>query len=365
MIITVGRYFVFCLHLIRTPVTRSSVPGLLGTSDAVEDLRLSILRAAKKDTLVLLLGESGTGKELAARALHETGPRAKGPFIPVNMATLEGEQARAELFGYRKGAFTGATADFPGHFRSAAGGTIFLDEIGYLTSDVQPKLPRVLGDQEVLPMGTSKPVKVDVRVVAATDRNLKDLVERKKFEDSLYYRLETAVSIPLAPLRERREDVGCLLVHFLRKEAGDASELQRFLDDRPAERPWLWASDVAAVASSPLPGNVRDLLGLARNLFEKASEPPYDTHRIVKGFLARRDPGSSQKGESTVSKTSTAGTELTDDRIKELFEMFHGNRGDVAAHLGVSRITLWRRICKSPELKRIIEQHWRRHRAKG
>jgi hypothetical protein len=207
-----------------------------------------------------------------SRVFISTEAGAKGPFIPVNMATLEGEQARAELFGYRKGAFTGATADFLGHFRSAAGGTIFLDEIGYLTSDVQPKLLRVLGDQEVLPLGTSEPVKVDVRVVAATDRNLEDLVERKTFEDPLYYRLETAVSIPLAPLRERREDVGCLLVHFLRKEAGDAAELQRFLDERPADRPWLWASDVAAVALSRLRGNVRDLLSLARNLFEKASE---------------------------------------------------------------------------------------------
>jgi transcriptional regulator with AAA-type ATPase domain len=117
--------------------------------------------------------ESGTGKELAARALHEAGPRAKGPFVPVNMANLEAGQARAELFGHRKGAFTGATADVPGHFRSAAGGTIFLDEIGYLTSEVQPMLLRVLDDHEILPLGTSKPEKVDVRVVAATDRTWK------------------------------------------------------------------------------------------------------------------------------------------------------------------------------------------------
>jgi two-component system, NtrC family, nitrogen regulation response regulator GlnG len=365
VVITVGRHFVSCLHLIRTPVTRSSVPGLLGTSDAIEDLRQSILRAAKRKTFVLLRGESGTGKELAARALHDGGPRAKGPFIPLNMATLGGDQARAELFGYRKGAFTGATADFPGYFRSAAGGTIFLDEIGFLTSDVQPMLLRVLDDQEILPMGTSQPVKVDVRVIAATDRNLEELVEKQQFERPLYNRLDTAISIRLAPLRERREDVGCLLVQFLRNEAGDAVELQRFLDDRPSDRPWLWAADVAAVASSPLAGNARDLLGLARNLVEKGSEPPYDTHSVVKGFLVRRDPASSQRDASTVSSTSVGGTDLTNDRILELFEMFHGNRGDVAAHLAVSRITLWRRICKSPNLKRIIEQRWARHRGKG
>ena len=363
VVITVGRHFVFCFHLVRTPVTRSSVPGLLGTSDAIEDLRRSILRAAKKKTFVLLRGESGTGKELAARALHEAGPRAKGPFIPVNMGALGGDQARADMFGYRKGAFTGATAGFPGYFRSAAGGTIFLDEIGFLTSDVQPMLFRVLDDKEILSMGTSQPVKVDVRVVAATDRNLEELVEKQQFERSLYNRLESAVSIGLAPLRERREDVGCLLVHFLRKEVGDAAELQRFLDERPPNRPWLWASDVAAVALSSLPGNARDLQGLAGNLLDKASDPPYDTHRIVKGFLGRRDPGSSQKDASTVKNPPLA--EIPDERILALFERFHGNRGDVAAHLGKARVTVWRRVCESPNLKGTIDQRWPRHRGKG
>ena len=360
VVITVGRHFVFCFHLIRTPVTRSSVPGLLGTSDAIEDLRRSILRAAKREPFVLLRGESGTGKELAARALHEAGPRAKGPFIPVNMAALGGDQARADIFGYKKGAFTGATAGFPGHFRSAAGGTIFLDEIGFLTSDVQPMLFRVLDDQEILSMGTSQLVKVDVRIVAATDRNLEDLVEKGQFERSLYNRLESAVTIPLAPLRKRREDVGCLLVHFLLSKMGDAAELQRLLDKRPEDRPWLWASDVAAVALSPFPGNARDLKGLAANLLARASDAPYDSHGVVKDFLVRRDPRSSQKDASTAKSTSAPLAELSDDQILAVFDRFHGNREDVARYLGKTRVTLWRRIRKSPKLKQIIDERWPR-----
>ena len=358
VMITVGRHFVFCLHLVQSPITRSAVPGLLGTSDAIEDLRRSVLRAARKKTFVLLRGESGTGKELAARALHEAGPRAKGPFVPVNMANLEAGQARAELFGHRKGAFTGATADVPGHFRSAAGGTIFLDEIGYLTSEVQPMLLRVLDDHEILPLGTSKPQKVDVRVVAATDRNLEEWVKEKRFELPLYNRLESAVSIALAPLRERREDVGCLLVHFLRNEAGDAAEFRHFLDDRPLSHPWLFARDIAAVALSPLPANARDLLGLARNLLHKATDPPYDTHRVVKKFLAGRASGSNQHGASIVRGRSTAHTEPTNDQILASLEKFHGNREDAAAYLGISRSTLWRLIDDRPELKRIIKQRW-------
>ncbi len=358
VVITVGRHFVFCLHLVHPPITRSAVSGLLGTSDAIEELRRSVLRAARNDTFVLLQGESGTGKELAARALHEAGPRAKGPFVPVNMATLEAGQARAELFGHRKGAFTGATADVPGHFRSAAGGTIFLDEIGHLTSEVQPMLLRVLDDHEILPLGTSKPERVDVRVVAATDRKLKEWVKEERFERTLNNRLESAVSIALAPLRERREDVGCLLVHFLRNEAGDAAEFQRFLDDRPLSRPWLLARDVAAVALSPLPANARDLLGLARNLLHKATDPPYDTHRVVKKFLAGHASGSSQNDASIVRGRSTAHTKLTDEQILALFERFHGNRGDVAAYSRTTRVTLWRRVRKSPGLKRTIEQRW-------
>jgi two-component system, NtrC family, nitrogen regulation response regulator GlnG len=219
-------------------------------------------------------------------------------------------------------------------------------------------LLRVLDDHEILPLGTSKPEKVDVRVVAATDRNLEEWVKEKRFELPLYNRLESAVSIALAPLRERREDVGCLLVHFLRNEAGDAAEFQHFLDDRPLSHPWLLARDIAAVALSPLPANARDLLGLARNLLHKATEPPYDTHRVVKKFLAGRASGSSPHGASIVRGRSTAHTEPTNDQILASLEKFHGNREDAAAHLGISRSTLWRLIDDRPELKRIIKQRW-------
>ena len=359
VIITVGLHFAFCFHLVHSSISRSSVAGLLGTSEAIEDVRRSILRVAGKNMPVLLRGESGTGKELAARALHEAGPRAKGPFVVINMATLVAERAAADLFGHRKGAFTGATADVPGHFRSAAGGTIFLDEIGYLAPDVQPMLLRVLDNQEILPLGTSQPVKVDVRVVTATDRDLEKWVKEKKLEEPLYNRLKTALTIPLAPLRKRREDVGCLLVHFLRQEKEDQASLQELLDSRPVSRPWLSNRDLAAVALSPLPRNARSLLELARKLLDEASDPPHETHSVVKEFLLDGDSSESPKvGASGPRIISKGETDLTNEQIMAAMEKAKGSYRAAALELGMDHVTLWNRVQRDPELKRLVHARW-------
>ena len=241
LIITLARRIVLCLHAVHFPITRSPTLGLIGTSDAIEDVRRAVTRLAPRDTPVLLRGERGSGKELAARALHSAGPRAKARFVAVNMARLDRERAAADLFGHKKGAFTGATADSPGHFRAAAGGTIFLDEIGYTTSEVQPMLLRVLDDREVQAVGDTEAVKVDARIVAATDARLEQAVLEHRFERPLYNRLKAAYVINLPPLRARPEDVGLLLLHLLKRELSDPSILQRLQDPDPKVRPWLSA----------------------------------------------------------------------------------------------------------------------------
>jgi two-component system nitrogen regulation response regulator GlnG len=357
LILTVARRFVFCLHSIHFPITRSPTLGLLGTSDGIEEVRRSITRVADKKTPVLLRGESGTGKELAARALHDAGPRPSSPFVAVNMGRLLRETAAADLFGYQKGAFTGATADSPGHFRSASGGTIFLDEIGFTPPDVQPMLLRVLEDHVVQALGASQPRKVDVRIVAATDARLEKAVAAGRFEPSLFNRLNNSFNIPLPPLRDRREDVGTLLVQFLRSEFADSTQLQRLQDPEPQMRPWLSARDVAAVALSPLSGNVRSLIGLARDLVTKAGDDPRaDTHSVIKAFLSRNladtqmpDPGRSP------TPTASGQSVPTGAELLSALESADWNRPRAAKVLGVSRQAFWRYLVKHADLRLVAD----------
>jgi two-component system nitrogen regulation response regulator GlnG len=356
VIVTIARRVVLCLHSIAFPITRSPTLGLLGTGDAIENVRRAISRLAAKPTPVLLRGESGTGKELVARALHAAGPRAKGPFVAVNTGRLVRENAAAELFGHRKGSFTGATSDIPGHFRAAAGGTIFLDEVGYLPSDVQPMFLRVLEDKEVQPIGSSQSFKVDVRVIAATDANLEQLVVQQRLETSLYYRLISGVTISLPPLRNRREDVGTLLVHFLTEAFGSPNALERFQDPTPEARPWLSARDVAAVASSPLSGNVRRLASLARNLVEKAGDVPKgDTHSIVAEFLNSDTTAAPATERPAGPPASSTTPQPLEQSLLDALERANWNRTKAAQILGVGRTTFYRRLENHPDLRQVLD----------
>jgi two-component system nitrogen regulation response regulator GlnG len=358
LILTLARRFVFCLHSIRFPISRSPTLGLLGPSDAIEDVRRSITRVAGKMTPVLLRGETGTGKELAARALHDAGPRPRGPFIAVNMGGLVRETAAADLFGYQKGAFTGATSDSLGHFREAAGGTICLDEIGLIPPNVQPTLLRVLEDHVVRPLGSSQARKVDVRIVAATDAKLEQAVADGRFEASLYHRLNSFFNIPITPLRERREDVGALLVHFLRSEFSDPAQLQRLHDPDPHSKPWLSARDVAAVALSSLSGNVRSITKLAGQLVTDAGDDPRgDTHAVISDFLAADNllAAGIPKSRATQKRTRTPDDEITEDRLLSALEKAGWNRARAATSLNVARNTFWRWLCKHPALRRLAD----------
>jgi DNA-binding NtrC family response regulator len=234
---------------LRARVDASDAPaGLLGTSPAMREVFRAIRRIAPSRARVLIRGESGTGKELVARALHELSPRAPGPLIEVNCAAIPESLIESELFGHERGAFTDAVERRVGKFEAASGGTLFLDEIGELALSVQPKLLRALQEQKIERVGGSGPIPVDVRVIAATHRNLAQAVAKGRFRSDLYYRIDV-VQIDLPPLRDRIEDIALLAAHFLERHAAE--------NEVPVRR--LPTSARRALERYPWPGNVREL----------------------------------------------------------------------------------------------------------
>ncbi len=223
-------------------------PRIVGESIAIQRLRLRIEAVSRRASTVLILGESGTGKELVARSIHAAGPRAAGPFVPVDCTTLHDTLFESQLFGYVKGAFTGAEQSTLGLFRAADGGTLFLDEIGELAPHLQAKLLRCIQDSAVLPLGGVRSVPVDVRIIAATHRDLEALVREGKFRADLYFRLNV-VRIDVPPLRARRGDIPALAQAFLDDQKRQYQEPARRLSPEAME----------ALLAYDWPGNVREL----------------------------------------------------------------------------------------------------------
>jgi DNA-binding NtrC family response regulator len=230
--------------------------NLIGSGAAMRGVFATIRKVAETDLTVLIRGESGTGKELVAQALHEHSARKQGPFVAVNCAAISRELVESELFGHEKGAFTGAEARRVGRFEAAEGGTIFLDEIGDMAPETQAKVLRVLQERSFERVGGSKPLAVDVRVVAATHRDLEREVAEGRFREDLYYRLKV-VEIEMPPLRERREDLAALAARFLEELAERHGRARRQLS----------AAALAALSRHAWPGNVREL----RNVVERAA----------------------------------------------------------------------------------------------
>src|SRR5215475_11452494 len=221
---------------------------IIGDHPEMQKLARLVTQVARTTTTVLITGESGTGKELIARAIHHRGPRSDKPFVPVNPAAIPDALVESELFGHEKGAFTGAHQRKLGRFELAQGGTLFLDEIGLLRAEVQAKLLRVLQEREIERVGGTRSIKIDVRIVAATNTNLKDAVGRGTFREDLYYRLNV-VPIVVPPLRERAQDVPLLAEHFLRRDTRDFNKRIEGLSPEA----------VAALQAYRWPGNVREL----------------------------------------------------------------------------------------------------------
>jgi two-component system, NtrC family, response regulator HydG len=228
---------------------------VIGESALMRQLLAMIDRVAASDATVLIVGESGTGKELLARTIHRVGPRADGPFVAFDCSALAPSLIEAELFGHEKGAFTGANRARRGLFREAQGGTIFLDEIGDIDASVQNKLLRVLQEREIKPVGGDRPVAIDVRVVAATNKDLKALVARGQFREDLYWRL-AVVPIQVPPLRERKEDIPQLAAHILARRRGAAKSFAGSEAPYPTQ---ITAKALARLESYRWPGNIREL----------------------------------------------------------------------------------------------------------
>ncbi|HEY1817105.1 MAG TPA: sigma-54 dependent transcriptional regulator [Kofleriaceae bacterium] len=228
---------------------------VIGESALMRQLLGVIDRVAASDATVLIVGETGTGKELLARTIHRVGPRADGPFVAFDCSALAPSLLEAELFGHEKGAFTGASRARRGLFREAHGGTIFLDEIGDIDASVQNKLLRVLQEREIKPVGGDRPVQIDVRVVAATNKDLKQLVGRGQFREDLYWRL-AVVPIQVPPLRERKEDIPLLAAHILAKRRGAAKSFAGNETPYPTQ---MTAKALQRLQSYRWPGNIREL----------------------------------------------------------------------------------------------------------
>ncbi len=302
--------------------------SIIAVSPAMERVLERARLAAGSEASVLILGETGTGKEMLARAIHQASPRARMPFVPVNSGALPRELVESELFGFRRGAFTGAHADTPGIFSAASGGTVFLDEIGEMPKDVQVKLLRVLQEGEVRPVGSTKPVRVDVRVISATNRALNDLRATFLRED-LYFRIATVV-LQVPPLRNRQEDILVLSQHF-------AARLTR----RYRREISLSRNAIELLLAYPFPGNVRELESLIESAAAVSSEnPQVISEKDLKPLLTEApDPPLAAPMNHPISMEQME--RLT---IQQALRMAEGNRTKAASLLGISRDTLYRKL---------------------
>jgi two-component system response regulator AtoC len=326
-----------------------SVRGMVLASQAMRSVSDLVARAAQGTATVLLRGESGTGKELAARAIHETGRRRDGPFVKIHCAALPEALLESELFGYEKGAFTGAVTRKPGRVELAQGGTLFLDEIGDITPATQVKLLRLLQEREFERLGGTQTLKVDVRFVAATHRDLDAMVAKGEFREDLFYRL-AVIPIRLPPLRERREEIVPLLAHFC--------ETLGPPNGKPRAR--LAKEALALLEAEPWPGNVRQLQNFVERLIV-LSDAETITAAEVKRELARgteRTDASSARMDRAPDAPSSADPsappETLDARrrgaekesLEQALARAAGNRALAARLLGVSRRTLYYKLAQ-------------------
>jgi DNA-binding NtrC family response regulator len=305
---------------------------LVGTSAEMKTLRALIDRAAPTSSPVLIEGESGTGKELIAAAVHRGSPRAKGPFIPVNCGAIPGELLESEFFGHLRGSFTGAHADAPGLFRSAHGGTIFLDELSELPVTLQSKLLRVLQDNEVRPVGSARSFTVDVRVVAATNRSLEASVREGRLRQDLYYRLNV-VRLVAPALRDRRSDVPALVQHFVRQ-----------FNERFNRHVQGIAGDaLAALVAYDFPGNVRELENLVERAFALGAR---DEIRLddLPALTARLPATVSTELAGDLPPLDTALAQLERELIVKALQLHDNDRERAARALSISTRTFYRRL---------------------
>jgi two-component system response regulator HydG len=302
---------------------RYGLEHIVGRSQALREVLERVLRVAPTDATVLLSGESGTGKELVARALHAASRRAPHPFVPVNCAAITETLLESELFGHAKGAFTGAVRARRGLFEEASGGTLLIDEIGETTTNFQAKLLRALQEGEIRRVGESMPVKVNVRVIAATNQDLKKAIAEKRFREDLFYRLNV-VPLRIPPLRERPEDIPLLAAHFLGRH-----------NRRTGEHKALTAEALQRRLDHPWPGNVRELENMVEQAAALSAGPEIRAPDI------RFEAGAPAEAAPTLADAVEVAER---GAIRAALVRAGGDLGRVARDLGISATTLWRKM---------------------
>ena len=307
--------------------------GLLGAAPAFRAVLETLKQAAPTSATILLTGESGTGKELAARLVHDLSPRAAGPFVPINCAAIPESILESELFGHERGAFTGAVARKEGRFERAHGGTLFLDEVGEMSPAVQVKLLRVLQDGVLDRLGGTEPVRVDARLVTATNRDLAAEVRTGRFREDLFYRLDV-VSVRLPPLRERREDVPLLAPAFLRRFA-----------ERHARRVSAFTpAALAALEAAPWPGNVRELMHAVERAVILTRGETVDVGDLPEGLRGGAAGGPAGSPASLTVPLGTTMDEVERLVIRETLRQTRGDKTLAAQLLGIAARTIYRKL---------------------
>ncbi len=309
--------------------------GLVGRAPAILQIRAQIERLAVRRSTVLIQGESGTGKEVVARAIYNADPR--GHFVPIDCASLVGTMMESELFGHVRGAFTGATENKRGLIELAQGGTAFFDEIGELPVELQAKLLRVLQERELRPLGSLQRIQIDVRVIAATNRDLQREVAAGRFREDLFHRLNV-VRLTLPPLRDRREDIPLLIERFL---------------ERAPERFTLTHDAAEAMRNYDWPGNVRELMNCLERMMSFNSGPLLHFADLPTGIANHARAGSAAGFVSAAAAVGSQGTpprsvvplhEMEKSAIRRALEHTGGDRTLAAQMLGIGRTTLYRRL---------------------
>ena len=358
VVIELSRRVAVLLHRVDPSVEPQPDHGLVGKSVAIERTRAQITALATHDSPVLVVGESGVGKELVAQAVHASSKRSSGPLVAVNMAAVPAGTAASDLFGHRRGAFTGAVSASEGYFQQADGGTLFLDEVGAAPVDVQGALLRVLETGELQPVGSESNRTVDARVLAATDVDLDGAVEAGRFRLPLLHRLRS-FELRIPPLRERREDVGRLLAHFVAAELDEqGASMSSEIEPRLSEA--LTSSVVSALTRYHWPGNVRELRNIVRRLVLQISRPELGPDPALQAILDAA-PASSRRASRPARPASKRPSrrrridEIDDAEVIEALEGAGWKPSRAAEALGVSRTTMYALMQRSGAVQKAAD----------
>lgn len=319
-------------ELKRQLMERHRTGGIIGMTPGIEEIRTTIERVAGEDCTVLIQGESGTGKELIARAIHFNSWRATRPFVTVDCGSVNRNLIESELFGHEKGSFTGAYAKKTGLFVKAAGGTVFLDEIGEIPVDIQPSLLRAIEEKRIRPVGSTEVMDVDVRIVAATNRNLEEATKTGQFRLDLFYRVNV-VAIVVPPLRSRKDDIPLLVDHFVRK-----------LGQRDGHRRITGVSSDAMIVllRYDWPGNVRELENAMERALALGKGGQIEVEALPPAIVAAVEDKKEKTGTGVAGQCTLA--QLEKDAIVRTLRRTQGDTGTAAKILGIDRSTLYRKL---------------------